>query len=107
MLVGGALLRWWHTSDWQWALICVVALAYVGIARRTGRSSWAVLAAIGLLAASTHFAAEWTHVHVSVASFLNGGGAPIRGRYWVPSCVFAFTGFLLVALGLRARRAES
>jgi hypothetical protein len=102
VLIGAALLEWWHTSDWQWALICVVALVYTAIGSRTGRSSWSVLASIGLLAASAHFAIEWTHIHLSVTNLFSGH-APVQGTYWVPPCVFAFTGFLLVALGLRAR----
>jgi hypothetical protein len=100
VLIGGALLRWWHSGDWRWALICVASLVYVSIAQRTRRSSWAVLGAIGLLAASTHFASEWTSGGFS----LLGDGGPTSPRLWVPSCVFAFTGFLLVALGLRTRR---
>ena len=98
VLIGGSLLYWWHSSDWQWALVAVAALAYVGIARGTGRSSWAVLATIGLLAAATHFTIGWTRVGVP---FL-GGGAAAPPRLWVPPVVFAFVGFLLVALGLRA-----
>ena len=35
LLIGGSLLYWWHGGDWQWALICVVALVYVGMAHRT------------------------------------------------------------------------
>ncbi len=103
LLIGGALLYWWHSVDWQWALIAVAALVYVGISNSTGRSSWAVLATLGLLAASVHFAAEWTHVDLNLSNVLNGGSL-VGGRFWVPSLVFAFTGFLLVALGLRGRR---
>ncbi|HVS84623.1 MAG TPA: hypothetical protein VHD91_03225 [Gaiellaceae bacterium] len=103
VLIGAALLEWWHTSDWQWTLICLVALVYTAIGSRTGRSSWSVLASIGLLAASTHFAIEWTHVHLTLGGLLNGNGPGLHGKYWVPSCVFAFTGFLLVWLGLRER----
>jgi hypothetical protein len=103
VLIGGALLYWWHTTDWQWALICLAALAYVGIAQSTDRSSWAVLATVGLLAASVHFAVEWTHVNFHLTNLL-GGGSVVGGRFWVPSLVLAFTGFLLVALGLRGRR---
>ena len=99
-LIGGSLLYWWHGSDADWALISVAALVYVAIAYGSKRSSWAVLATVGLLAASGHFALEWTHV--SVASVIGGQTAPPRD--WVPSLVFAFTGFLLVALGLRGRR---
>lgn len=99
-LVGGSILYWWHTTDWQWALVAVLALGYVAIARASGRSSWAVLAAGGLLAAATHFAVDWTRS--GFAPFADeSGGAP---RLWVPSVVFAFAGFLLVALGLLAAR---
>jgi hypothetical protein len=101
VLIGGSLLYWWHSSDWQWALVSVAALVYVGIAERTGRSSWAVLAAIGLLAAATHFTVDWTRTSLPV---VGGSGASAAPRLWVPSLVFAFAGFLLVALGLRAAR---
>jgi len=100
MLIGGTLLYWWHTSDWQWALVAVAALVYVRIAVRTGRSSWAVLGTVGLLAAATHFTIGWTRVGLP---FL-GGGAAAPPRLWVPSVVLAFVGFLLAALGLRAAR---
>jgi hypothetical protein len=96
LLIGGALLNWWHTSDTDWALISVTALVYVGVAYGTKRSSWAVLAAIGLLAAGTHFAIEWSKATTSVTGFTSA-------RDWVPYAVFAFVGFLLVALGLRGR----
>jgi hypothetical protein len=103
-LIGGSAIYWWHSSDWEWALISVLALGYVELGRRTGRSSWAVFAAIGLLLASGHFALEWTRVAVPFV----GPSTPSAPRLWVPSVVFAFTGFLLVALGLRVgRRAES
>ncbi len=99
-LIGGSVLYWWHSSDWQWALIAVLSLGYVEIARRSRRSSWAVLAAVGLLLASAHFAAEWTGG--SIIPF--GGSSSSAPKLWVPSVVFAFTGFLLVTLGLRAGR---
>ena len=101
LLIGGSLLYWWHGGDWQWALICIVALVYVGIAHRTERSSWAVLGALGLLAASSHFSNEWAS-GASSASFGPFGGFEFRG--WVPPLVYAFTGFLLVALGLVVAR---
>ena len=106
VLIGGALLDWWHSGDWHWALICVASLVFVAIAHGTGRSSWAVLGTFGLLLASARFAIEWTHVDVqSMVDSALGGNAPgPPPREWVPSLVFAFTGFLLVALGLRGRR---
>jgi hypothetical protein len=105
ILIGGSLLYWWHSSDWNWALVAIVALLYVAIADRTHRSSWAVFGTFGLLAASSHFADSWSKG--------SGGGlgigfsaytVPYHG--WVPPVVFAFTGFLLVALGLGARRRD-
>jgi hypothetical protein len=95
LFVGGALFHWWHTSDTDWALISVAALAYVGLARLTKRSSWAVLAAVGLVAAGTHFAVEWSKTTSSATGI-------VSPRDWVPYAVFAFVGFLLLGLGLRA-----
>ena len=106
LLIGGSLLYWWHSSDWNWALVCVVALLFVRIARSSGRSSWAVFAAIGLLAASSHFAAEWAG-HRSGSSLTIGPSPNLLSFHgWVPPLVFAFTGFLLVALGLAAARRD-
>jgi hypothetical protein len=101
LLIGGSLLYWWHGGDWQWALICVAALVYIGMAHRTGRSSWAVLGAWGLLAATSHFSTEWAS-DSGGSSFGPLGSFAYRG--WVPPLVFAFTGFLLVALGLVVAR---
>ena len=95
-LVGGALLHWWHTSDLDWALISVAAIAYCGIARFSKRSSWAVLGAAGLVAAGGHFAAEWSSAGQPALALVT------TAVDWVPYAVFAFVGFLLVALGLRA-----
>jgi hypothetical protein len=103
VLIGGSLLYWWHSSDWNWALVAVVALVYVAIADRTRRSSWAVFGVIGLLFATSHFADAWSHgssngFGIGIAGF----GVPYHG--WVPPLVFAFTGCLLVALGIGSRR---
>ncbi|HXY80204.1 MAG TPA: hypothetical protein VEH55_02450 [Gaiellaceae bacterium] len=98
-LIGGSLLYWWHGSDADWALISVVALVYVAIAYGSKRSSWAVLATLGLIAAGSHFAGEWAHGSIDVST---STVPSIRG--WVPSLVFAFVGFLLVTLGLASRR---
>jgi hypothetical protein len=101
VLVGGALLYWLHTSDLDWALISVAALVYVAIAYATARSSWAVLGAAALLAAGTHFANEWARTSLVSLGGLERAPSP---RLWVPAAVFAFVGFLLVALGLRDAR---
>jgi hypothetical protein len=79
LLIGGSLLYWWHTDDWQWALIAVAAL--------------------GLLAPATHFTLGWIGGEFSF--FDDDTSAP---RIWVPLVVYAVTGFILVALGLLAAR---
>jgi hypothetical protein len=98
-LIGGSLLYWWHASDADWALVSIAALVYVGIAYASKRSSWAVLATLGLIGAGSHFAGEWSHGSISLST---STVPSIRG--WVPSLVFAFVGFLLVTLGLASRR---
>jgi hypothetical protein len=98
MLIGGSLLWFWHGGNVEWTLIVIASVAYVLFARISGRSSWAVLGAVGLLLASAHFSLEWAHVQV--AFFSSGHG----GRDWVPPLVFTCTGALLVALGLLAAR---
>jgi len=75
----------------------VTAVLYASVARLARRSSWAVLAAVGLVAAGAHFAVEWSSTTSSITGVTNA-------RDWVPYAVFAFVGFLLVTLGLRGRR---
>ena len=103
-LVGGSLLYWWNSGDFEWALVAVASLVYISIARRTARSSWAVFGTIGLLLATTHYANEWSHSGGGVGGVAGLAAFPAVIRGWVPPLVFAFTGFLLVALGLARRR---
>jgi len=95
-LIGGSLLWFWHGGNVEWTLIVLASVVYVFFARISGRSSWAVLGALGLLLASVHFSLEWAHVRVSFFSTGHGG------RDWVPPLVFTCTGALLVVLGLLA-----
>lgn len=101
LLVGGSLLWFWHHGNFEWILIAISALVFVWFAGLVGRSSWAVLGAVGLLFAAIHFTLEWTHVNVP---FFSGGHSSARG--WVPPLVFTCLGFLLVALGLRTARRD-
>jgi len=98
-LIGGTFLYWGHSGDTSWSLICVASLVYCLIADRTHRSSWAVFGTIGFLMAATHFAFEW-----SSGSFVLSPAIVSSFRGWVPLLVFSFVGFLLVTLGLYARR---
>ena len=52
LTIGGALLYWWHSSDFQWALIIVVGLVFMAVGAGIRRSSYAVLGTIGLFLAT-------------------------------------------------------
>ena len=56
ILIGAAVVRLLDGSGFGWVLIGVVSLAYLGLARSTGRSAWAVVGAVGLLLVTTYFA---------------------------------------------------
>jgi hypothetical protein len=102
-LIGGALLYWWHSSEADWALLATASVLFILLAGITWRSSWAVLGAIGFIAAATHWTTEW---------MANGGFSSVftPDRSWVPMVVFAVVGFFFVLLGLyldwRRRRRE-
>lgn len=98
---GGALIFFWHSGNWRWALVAVASAVFVRIAVATRRSSWAVFGALGLLTAATHYTVEWWHRGLPFI-----GGTPGEPRGWVPGLVFAITGFLLVLLGFAASRRE-
>jgi hypothetical protein len=96
-LIGATLLHWWHTSDFDWALISAVAFVYVGIAYATKRSSWAVYATIGFFGATIHYlVGSPTSVFGAVAS----GTTPPHVSPWAPALAFGLLGFWLVLLGL-------
>src|SRR5207244_12990425 len=82
LTIGGSLLYFWHRSDANWALVAVAAIVYVAFAVGLGRSSWAVLGALGLFLAAGHFASEWS----GGAFELFDGEATTD---WAPLVVFA------------------
>jgi hypothetical protein len=101
LLIGGALLYWWHSSTLDWALVTATSIVYVAVARATRRSSWAVLGVAGLLAAATYFSAKWSSLPVVPMFAPAEAGESVRE--WVPPLVFGFVGLFLVVLGLSAR----
>ena len=104
LLIGVPLLHWWHTTDFEWALISAVALAYVVLSYGTRRSSWAVLGTIGFFAATVHFLVGSP---TSVASDAFAGQPPPHVSPWAPALAFGLLGFWLVLLGLPGRRRRS
>jgi hypothetical protein len=101
LALGGALIFWWHSGDWRWVLAVAASLVFVRVAAATGRSSWAVLGAVGLLAAAVHFAVEWWHRPLPF--FGENAGTP---RAWVPPVVLAVLGFVYVGLAALVSRRE-
>jgi hypothetical protein len=103
LLIGGALLDWWHSGSWHWAFIAVAGVLFIRLAVMTRRSSWAVFGVLGILAAATHFDLKWSSIPTSPASLLAQSGGD---RGWVSPLVFGITGFLIVLIGFWVSRRE-
>jgi hypothetical protein len=115
LLIGGAILFWDHTSDGNFAFVLIVALAYVGIAYATKRSSWAVLGTIGFFIATIHYVVGSP---TALAEGFFGGGSctassagptvctstPGGISPWSPALALGLLGFWLVLLGMLGRR---
>ena len=100
LTIGGALLYFWHAGNWHWSLIGISGLVFIWAATMTRRSSWAVLGALAILGAATHYTVEWWRRGVPFLSSVQPGSS----RGWVPPVVFAVAGFILVTLGLGVSR---
>jgi hypothetical protein len=94
LLVGGALLYWWHSSTADWWLLAVASVLFIAVGIAIARSSWAVIGALGLFAAAVHFSIDWA----------SGGAFGLPTKAWVPIVVAAALGFLFVVLGLWGAR---
>lgn len=98
VLVGGALLYWWHSSTADFALLAAFGVVFIWLGVLISRSSWTVLGSLGLIAAAVHFASEWAKGSISILP------VPTPTKVWVPIVVAAVLGFLFVALGVLAAR---
>ena len=73
LLIGVPILHWFHTSDFDFAVVLVVSVVFVLIAYATRRSSWAVFGTIGFFAATIHYvvgspsSSSWDGPSVSAA----------------------------------------
>ena len=107
VLIGGALLQWWNSSDTDWALVAVTGLVFIGIARWARRSSWAVLGYLGIFMAATYFVVQWSGLGDLPFLFFGQGGGGGELRPWVPGLVYGVVGLFLVLVGrLVGRRTE-
>jgi hypothetical protein len=99
--VGGGILELLGNDDWAWALGGLISLAYVGAARVFGRSNYAVIGAIGVLAVGGYFIEQW-YSFISIPFFFEGDGS--SGSTWEGPLGFIVLGALLVVLGLLVDR---
>jgi hypothetical protein len=117
-LIGGAILYWCHTTDFDFAVVSFMALVFVVWAYWTRRSSWAVWGTIGFFIASIHYLIGSP---TSLAQgFLGGGGGLCHSAKlgapavctstapdisaWSFPLAFGLLGFWLVLLGMLGRR---
>lgn len=91
--IGASLIWFLHSGDADWALVIVASLVYVGFAAMLRRSSYAVLAVVGLLLATGHFA--FPH---ELAIFGDGGGS--APSPWVAPLAYTLLGIFLVFVGM-------
>jgi hypothetical protein len=103
ILIGAAVVLLLDGSGVGWVLIGVVSLAYLGVARSTGRSVWAVAGAVGLLLVTSHFVDEGDAVIglVPVLPFeADDGGLEL----WQTALVYTGLGVVYVLLGRLLRQ---
>lgn len=101
--IAGGFLYLWHSSDWEWILIALVALFLLAIAGGLQRASYAVLAATLLFLAWSHFVEDWLDDSSLSPDLLpigpeggSGGGEDV----WQRALLYGLYGVALVAVGL-------
>ena len=104
LTIGGSLVHFLGHGHAGWVLVAVGGVLYAGLAEAFGRSSWAVLGAVGILLSAGHFALRLSRVRYSIF-----GSAPgVDGRGWAAPLVFGIAGAVLCLLGgVLARRATA
>jgi hypothetical protein len=94
--MGGAFVTFWHTSDTDWILVAIASFAYVLLASGLGRSSYAVLAAVGLFLTTTHFVLKW-FIAFDISFFEE---EPAKDHPWAAALSYAVYGLVLMLLGV-------
>ena len=105
LTIGGALLWFWHKTDWNYILIGLVALAYIIFGAGRRRSSWTVLGAFGLFLTTVHFVDKWFGSVVTLFYSLFGLGENPK-HDWARPLGFVVLGFVYVLLGIWLHRRE-
>jgi hypothetical protein len=108
LAIGGGFLYLWHSANWEWILIGILAFFYFVLAGGLDRASYAVLGSIGLFLAWSHFVEDWfgTSLPDPIFGTSDGGGEDV----WARALLYALYGFVILAIGLwlgRRRPAEA
>lgn len=104
LTIGGALLWFWHESDWNFVLVGLTGLVYILFGAGRMRSSWTVLGAVGLFLTTVHFIDKWFGDVNPLFFFFGVGEEPKHD--WARPLGFVVLGFVYVALGIMLRRRE-
>jgi hypothetical protein len=99
--VGGGILWFWHEHTWEWLLVMIVSLVYIAVARSLGRSSYAVIGAIGLAGTATYFIEKWFSLGSLVPFF---EADPDGADKWGRPLVYLALGAVLIVLGILVER---
>ena len=114
LAIGGGLVWFFHDGNFDWILIGVVALVYIGLGDRLMRSSWAVLGAWGLFQVTTFFADKWADVSFFLFFPLSFFLFPFfaydehyeeqKAHMWAGAFSFAVLGLVFIGIGLLIAR---
>ena len=99
LTIGGAFLYWWHSSDFQWALIIAVGLVFMAVGAGIRRSSYAVLGTIGLIGATWHYSIGGD-LGLRAGNALFGEEPPSGPASWAGPVAFLCLGLFLAFVGL-------
>jgi hypothetical protein len=104
LTIGGALLFFWHESDWNFVLIGLTGLVYILFGAGRMRSSWTVLGAFGLFLTTVHFVDKWFG-DVDPLNLIFGFDEEPK-HDWARPLGFVVLGFAYVVLGVFVARRE-
>lgn len=109
LAIGGGFLYLWHSANWEWILIAIIALFYFLLAGGLDRSSYAVLGTIGLYLAWSHFVDKWTDTSVSTPLYGESLTPELSEQsgsssVWGAALLYALYGFVILGIGLWLER---
>ena len=96
LTIGGALLTFWHSSDFDWIMIAIASVLYILLGSGIGRSSYTVLGAFGLFLVTSYFVFKW-FLPFRISFFSEESETT---RPWAAALSYAVYGLFLMLLGM-------